>query len=109
MTPEDRRYLDSVYNSFVEVSTQRVAYTGDLTHYFRITDNEIKAATNRQRLHDSVINDVIGFFGYMNVHANYDGQYGSFEVTLDLSRCSLTAAQSQALSVAMRFYQSEHG
>lgn len=109
MSPQDIQYAQSVLSAFIGSAINRVSVSGDLAYNFRLTAGEIKTATNRQRLHDSVIQDYVDFFTGHNVGAEYDDSLATFSVQLDLNRCVLSAKEAEFLSVAMETYRANYG
>lgn len=108
MNPQDRTYLQGVLDAFIDTSIQRVAHSGEMAHRYRLTADEVRRNTGRQRLHDSVLDDVEAFFRNSNVGITYDRNFGTFDINLDLSRCALNQAQAMFLSTAMSKFRIEH-
>lgn len=108
MNQQDIIYLQRVLNAFIEAAIQRVAHSGDMTHRYRLTAEEVRQSTGRQRLHDSVLDDIQDFFHNSNVGITYDRNFGTFDINLDLNRCALNHAQAIFLSTAMTAFRTEH-
>jgi hypothetical protein len=108
MQSQDRVFLENALSSFIQTSINRVAHSGDMTYAYRITAAEVKAATNRQRLHAAVISEYQQFFANHHVAADYDSDFESFAITMDLNRCVLSPQQAGFLSAAMETFRSEH-
>ena len=107
MAPDDGKYLQRVLDTFIDVSIQRAGQTGVLAHEYRLSGEEFRSDTGRKRLHESVINDVEGFFDSSNTKAEFDNKYGNFTISLDLGRCTLNRSQAENLSTAIAYYH-EH-
>lgn len=108
MLSQDRVYLENALSSFIETSIHRVAHSGDMQYTYRITAAEVKDATDRQRLHESIIADYLQFFANHHVDAAYDADFASFSITVDLNRCVLSPAQAKFLSTAMETFRVEN-
>lgn len=108
MTPADQNYLQNVLDAFIVASINRTSHSGYMAYRYRLTADEIRHATGRQRFHDSFANEVVAFFGMANVQAEFIRQFGTFDINLDLSVCALSPAQARDLSVAMDAYRIEH-
>ncbi len=108
MTPNDRNYLNGVLSDFIEASINRTSHSGHMIFRYRLTADEIRSATGRQRMHDSVADDVLDFFRMASVDADFNRQFGAFDITLNLSTCALSPAQARDLSAAMETYRAEH-
>ncbi|MCK2087632.1 hypothetical protein MXC99_05515 [Thauera aromatica] len=108
MKSSDRAYLQGVLDSFILAAINRVSHSGDMEHLFRLDAVELKQATDRQRLHETVVDDVLGFFYGARVEIKYDQGRASFDIYLDLSRCALNQGQSSALATAMEMFRAEH-
>ncbi|WP_322402132.1 hypothetical protein [Massilia luteola] len=105
---QDLNYLENAFSAFIESSIHRVAHSGDMVYSYRITAGEVKAGTGRQRLHDSVIGEYTQFFANHNVAAQYDGNFNSFNVVVDLNRCVLRPDQAKFLAAAMETFRAEN-
>lgn len=105
MQSSDLHYLQRVLALFISASIQRVPNSGQMVHRFSISVDEFKLQTNRNRLHASVINDVIGFFNRQNVDASYDTNYSSFDIFIDLEKCVLDPGQASNLAKAIDYYR----
>ena len=108
MNLQDRIYFQGVLDDFIYASIQRVARSNELVHRYRLTVDEVRQNTGRQRLHESVLYEIEAFFNYSNVLITYDRNFGTFDIILDLSRCALNQAQARFLSTAMEVYRSEN-
>jgi hypothetical protein len=108
MNSIDLGYLQNALSSFIDASIQRVAHSGDLIYWFRITAAELKAATGRQRLHDTVIGDCVAFFESYRVTADYDENFQAFNIKMDLNFCVLDPQQAAFLSTAMNTFRAEN-
>ena len=102
--PDEFIYLERALAAFIDVSIQRVAHSGSMIYRYRMTAEEIRSSTGRQRIHDSVIDDVLSFFSSVNVIANYSRTFGVFDITLDLNSCLLNQAQAGSLATAMSYF-----
>jgi hypothetical protein len=108
MKQTDRAYFQEVLDNFILAGINRVSHSGDMVHLFRLGADELKHATDRQRLHDTVIEDVETFFHGAQVDAKYDSDRATFDISLNLCRCALNQSQSAALSTAMEMFRAEH-
>ena len=102
-------YLNRVLADFIEVSIQRVAQTGTMFFSYRLTTEELKRNTRRQRLHDSAIHEVILFFENENLEVNYNNNFGTFDILLNLGHCRLNRQQASDLSTAISYFQQNNG
>ncbi|MGC8213072.1 hypothetical protein [Ralstonia pseudosolanacearum] len=105
MNTTDLTYLTHALEAFIAAAINRLSVSGDLTYTFRIPAAELKAQTDRQRLHEAVIQDVIGFFKGHGVRAQYDQELASFAVTIDLNTCVLSPPQANYFSTAMETFR----
>jgi hypothetical protein len=105
MTPADRLYLQGVLDAYVDVSIQRIAHSGVLNYRYRLSGAELRAATGRQRLHETIVNDVVSFFANANADVEYDARRDNFDIVIDLNNCILNRAQAEFLSVAMTTFR----
>ncbi|WP_139132515.1 hypothetical protein [Pseudomonas sp. 24 R 17] len=105
----DLQFLNARLRSFIEASISRVAHRGFMNYDFQISADEIRQATNRQRMTQQLIQGYVGFFARYNVSAEYDPTYAAFSITLDLNDCTLTHDQAEYLSAAMAAYRTENG
>lgn len=106
---EDFAFLRQALESFVESSIQRVAYSGGMDYRFRLPADDIKRATQRQRMYGGTITDYEEFFRHYGVRASFNEKFAAFEVDVDLTRCVLDQSQSRQLSAAMALFRAEHG
>lgn len=108
MNKIDRTYLQDIADKFIWAGINRVSHSGDMMHAFRFGADDLKAETNRQRLHDAIINEVVDFFRNALIDATYDQGSATFLITLNLSRCALNHSQADALSTAMSAFRAEN-
>jgi hypothetical protein len=109
MKPADRIYLQKVVDDFIFAAINRASLSGGMVYLFRLGVDELKGATDRQRLHETVVADVISFFSGAQIAASYDQDRATFDISLDLSQCTLNQAQSAGLSAAMENFRCENG
>lgn len=108
MTPQDQNYLQNVLNDFIVASISRTSHSGHMQFRYRLTTEEIRNATGRQRFHESLATEVVDFFRMANVDAEFIRQFGTFDISLDLSMCALSPTQARDLSIAMETYRIEN-
>ena len=109
MNAQDRAYFQGILDAFIGTSIQRLSHSGDMIYYYRVSADEVRQNIGRQRLHDPVISEIEAFFRRANVSIIYNRDFGTFDITLDLSRCILDQAQALFLSTAMTAFRAEHG
>jgi hypothetical protein len=108
MQPSDLNYLENALDSFIETSVHRVAHSGDMCFRYRITTADVKAATGRSRFHDSTIREYRSYFEHHKISAEYDEEFASFNIGVDLNDIILTPTQAKFLSTAMELFRAEH-
>ena len=109
MDQNDVKFAEEALGSFICSSINRVSESGVLSHKYRLTEMEIKEATNRQRLKQTVIDDYVAYFADHDVVAEYKEVSETITLRLDLSDCVLNARQARDLATAMSHYRAEHG
>lgn len=101
MNSEDLHYVKAALAGFIDSAINRVAESGRMSYRFRIDLAEFKAQTGRRRMHDSVTDEMVAFFERQGISASHDAGFNEISLTLDLSRVTLTPAESRYLAVAM--------
>lgn len=105
MNATDLTYLTNALEAFITAAINRLSVSGDFVYTFRIPAAELKEQTDRLRLHEAVIQDVIAFFKGHGVKAQFDPEFASFAVTIDLNACVLSPPQAKYFSTAMETYR----
>lgn len=108
MQPQDISFLEQSLADFIETSINRIAHSGTMQYRYRLTAADAKTGTDRQRLHESVIDAYENFFASHGGKCEYDPNFATFNVLIDLDRCVLNPAQARQLSAAMGLYRTEH-
>ena len=101
MNPEDRKLAQEIYQSFIESSISRTFDSGSMVYHFQLPLSNIREATDRQRIHESVIDFYIQYLESMNASCSYDQTYQTIMIVIDLDKCVLSPSQSQDLSIAL--------
>lgn len=105
MKSTDRAILDASLDSFIWAAINRISRSGTMEHTFRVGASEL----NRERLHDSLIDEVNEFFRCAGAAAEFDAQRAAFTVKIDLDQVHLNGAQAKALATAMEVYRADFG
>lgn len=105
MLEKDIEYANKTLDRFVDAAINRIAETGELVQHFKIPDAQLKAATGRTRLKDSLIDDYVDFYEASNVPAEHIPQHGHTLVKLDLRTAILDPGQAAGLSQALNIYR----
>lgn len=108
MLPQDVNFLEQALADFIETSINRVAHSGTMQFRYKLKAADAKAGTDRQRLHESVIDAYQAFFASHGVSCEYDPTFSTFNVVIDLDSCVLNPAEARQLSAAMSLYRAEH-
>lgn len=103
MQAQDLTFLERALNAFIDASIMRASNSRQMEHSFRISANEIKAATGRERLQGAIIQDYKNFFANYGVNAEYDGTIAAFDITLNLQRCVLNHTQAANFATAVAY------
>lgn len=106
MNTVELEFLNNALKSFVYASLQRTAQTGAMVFPYRLTLEEMKSVTNRQRVNASTIHDIIGFFEAANVSIKYNESFLCFDILLDLNCCRLSIEESKNLSFSISHFNS---
>lgn len=101
MQPQDLAFLERALNAFIDAGIMRVSSSRQMQHFFRISANEIKAATGRERLQGTIIQEYQGFFAKHGVDAEYDSDMAAFNIGLNLQTCILNQAQARDFAFAV--------
>jgi hypothetical protein len=75
---------------------------------FVIHIDDLKREINRQRLHETTIEQCLNFFEQYGIHAEYNQGLQSITIVINLGRCVLTPAQARNLSTAMEYFRAEN-
>lgn len=105
MDAADFDFLERLLVNFIGASINRHANSGEFTFRYRVAASELKSATNRTRLHQSVIDDYKAFFEGRQISVVYDEQFSVFHLTVDLNRVVLDSQQACDLATAMENYR----
>lgn len=109
MKPSDQKFLRTALDDFIGAGITRSVHSGDMNHAFVMSSEEFKDATNRQRLHENLVDEVIEFFADAQIHADYNDSTGMFNINLNLSQCAMNRQQAKHLTAALEIYRAENG
>lgn len=105
MNPKVRHFVESEVTSFVDVALMRTFNSGDRSFNFTISANEIKRATDRERLRPEMVAQVTEFIEKRyEMPAHYDEDLASFEIKVDLDSCKLNGEQSRNYLIAVNHH-----
>lgn len=104
MNQTDVSVVKNALEAFVASSINRLSVSGDQRYTYNLDVGDL----NRQRLHASLIGDVVEFFRGRNVQADFDSRSNSFTVVVDLSHCILSPQQARAYTEAMETFRATH-
>lgn len=102
-----QNYLNTTMSSFIRASISRVADTGDMSHRYRMTAQDVKDAAQLQRLHDTAVSEYLR--NNFNVEVFFDKGAAVFLITIDLSRVMLNPTEAEFLNVALATYRQAYG
>lgn len=108
MNSIDLSFAQMQLGHFFDAAIERYADSGIVTFHYRITATELKAATSRQRLHESVVSDYEKFFASMGVKASYNASIGGFDILVDLHRAVFSGAQADSFSAASAHFRANY-
>jgi hypothetical protein len=99
--PQDLAFLERALNAFIDAGIMRASNSRQMEHFFRISANEIKAATGRERLQGSIIQEYQTFFANYGVAAEYENAIAAFDIRLNLQTCVLNHTQAANFATAV--------
>lgn len=90
-------YLYKCVDIFIGTAITRCRDTGETFHRFNLMSDQIRDATDRERLHPEVI---IRFFDSFSISCTHNRQIGIYAIALDLNTCVLSPSQAEQFSAA---------
>jgi len=92
------KYLEEFYSKILVSSIDRSEHGKNLHFNFRLSEEELKVATGRQRVTDSLVKTVIDYFKSSNAEISYVDLNKAFFIRIDLIKAVLNPEQARYLS-----------
>lgn len=103
MKSKDIQLAEASMDAFIAASIARFQETGEMQHLYKLDDEEIKEATNRERIKEEVRESYLKYFTGAGVSATYTPAFKMIHVHVDLETFPLKADQARAFIKAQEF------